>query len=220
MKQSLLIFALATITQAALADSPKPPIIKIVYRLMAPKLPADSWGVKPKTLYIGGDTYSRLEEAADPEQRIHGLIITSEPDLWMINLFGRRGQHIVDPGPTFVTHHNILGMDAPKEFSALEFGKELDFFKIHHATPGEAKVIDQQHCDALEFGQASYRVVLYVRSDTYTPYQLDIFKDDKPQYSLRYQSYETGIPFDAALFQPPPDISITEAKGGFHTIPP
>jgi len=214
MKRYLLIFALALGAHAAMVESNKPRLIKIVYRHMASEIPADSWAVQPRTLYIGGGTYSRLEEAPDPEQHIHGLIITSEPDVWMINLFGRRGQHIIDPGPTFVTHHNIMGAEAPKELWALEFGKEVEFLQNHHAAPAEAKVIEGQQCDASEYGLAPYRIVLYVRSDTHTPFQLDIFKDDSAYSSVRYLSYETGIAFDAALFRPPADVTMTEAKGG------
>jgi hypothetical protein len=220
MKHNLLTLVLALVAQVALADAPKPPMVKIVYRTMAPEVPADSFGAKPKTVYIAGDTYSRLEEEPDPEQHIHGLIITSEPDCWMINLFGRRGQHIVDPGPTFVTHQMILfDREAPEEFSRFEFGNELEFFNKHYAAPLEAKVIDGQRCDASEYRQSPYRIVLYVRPDTHTPFQIDIFKDNKIKFSVRYLSYETGIPYIAALFQPPPDVAMTEGKPGFTFFP-
>jgi hypothetical protein len=214
MKRYLLLFSLALGVQAAMVESSKPPVIKIVYRNMAPSIPADSFGAKPKTIYIGGETYARLEEEPDPERHIHGLLITSGPNIWMINLFGRHGRHLVDPGPTFVTHHNILGLEAIKELSTLEFGKELDFFKNPHARPVEAKVIEGQDCDGSEYRRPPYRLVLYIRKDTHAPFQLDIFKDRTRPYSVRYLTYETGIPFDAALFRPPPDIPMTELKAG------
>jgi len=218
MKHRFPIFALALAlalgAQAAMVESSKPSIIEIVYRNIAPGIRADSFGAKPKTIYIGGETYARLEEEPNSKQHIHGLLITNGSNIWMINLFARRGLHMIDPGPAFVTHHNILGLDAAKEFSTLEFGKELDFFRNRHATPVEAKVIEGQSCDGSEYRQAPYRVVLYLRTDTQAPFQLDIFKDNTAPCSVRYLSYETGTAFDAGLFQPPADVTMTEVKSG------
>lgn len=212
MQRYFLILALLTIGGSGFAGSPVPPLTKIVHRYIWPGGPAEAFAAKPKTLYIGGDKYSRVEEEPDPERHIHGLTICSEPDIWMINLDGRRGQHIVDPGPTYVTHHIIIGRDAPGELRALEFGKELAFFLQHHAARLEPRVIDGVRCEVSEFTQDSYRLVLCLRPDTRLPFQLDVIKDGKAEFSIRYLSYDTEFPFSSALFKPPTDITMTEAK--------
>ena len=212
MKRKLWILVLLLVVQSAFAESAKPSITKIVYRTSAPDIPAESFASKPKTLYIGGETYARIEEEPDPEQRIHGLIVCSEPDIWMINLYEHKGRHIIDPGPTFVAHHNIIGKNAPENLSDLEFGKELDFFNKHQATRLKAQTIEEQHCEALEINQSNYRVVLYLRSDKNLPFKMEIFKDGALNFSIRYLSYETGIPFNASLFRPPEGITISEEK--------
>ncbi|HTE93949.1 MAG TPA: hypothetical protein VK678_10615, partial [Bradyrhizobium sp.] len=194
------------------AAEPKPPMTRIEYRAISPKIPADSFAAKPKIQYIAGTTYSRTEEQPDPPERIHGLIICAEPDIWMVNLIPRTAQHIVDPGPTFITHHNILDRDAPKAFASLEFGKEIEFFRSHHATPLEAQSLDGQRCEVFEFKHESYRIVLFVRPDTHQPFHFDVFRDDKAFFSIRYLIYQTNLPFDPALFKPPAGITITEAK--------
>ena len=211
MKASLLLLISVFVAQLPAAE-PKPPMTRIECRNIFPKMPADSFGAKPKILYIAGTTYSRIEEQPDPAEGIHGLIICAEPDIWMVNLFPRTAQHIVDPGPTFITHHDILDRDAPKEFSSLELGKEIEFFRSHHATPLEAQSLDGQRCEASEFTHANYRVVLFVRADTHQPFHLDVFRDGKAFFSIRYLSYQPDLPFDPALFTPPADITITEAK--------
>jgi hypothetical protein len=194
------------------AAAPKPLMTRIEYRNISPKIPADSFGAKPKVLYIAGTTYSRAEEQPDPPEGIHGLIVCAEPDIWMINLIPRTAQHIVDPSPTFIAHHNILDRDAPKEFSSFEFGKEIEFFRSHHATCLEAQSLDGQRCEVSEFKHESYRIRLFVRADTHKPFHLDVFRDDKPFFSIRYLSYQTDLPFDPVLFKPPAGVRIQEAK--------
>ena len=211
MKTTLLLSSLAYVAQLSAAE-PAPPMTRIEYRGISPKTPADSFGAKPKILYIAGTTYSRTEEQPDPAEGIHGLIVIAEPDVWMVNLIPRTAQHIVDPGPTFITHHNILDRNAPKDFSTLEFGKEIEFFQSHHATPLEAQSLDGQRCDVSEFKHASYRIVLFVRADSHKPFHLDVFRDEKAFFSIRYLSYQTELPFDPALFKPPAGVTITEAK--------
>ena len=164
----------------------------------------------PKTLYLAGDTYARVEEEADPAQRIHGLMICSEPDIWMINLMGRQGQHIVDPGPTFTTHSPVLPQDAPGDLASLEIGKEVAFFESRHAARLEPQTVAGQSCEVSEFKEANYRVVLNVDAATHKPFRLDVFKDGKPDFSIRYVSYEIDLPFDPVLFRPPADVTLTD----------
>jgi hypothetical protein len=207
----IAILLIGFIAQFAQAET-GPPMTKIEYRGISPKRLPGSFGAKPVVLYIAGTTYSRTEEQPDPEQGIHGLIVCAEPDIWMINLIGRKGQHIVDPGPTFVTHHNILDRQAPQVFSTLEFGKELEFFQSRHASKLKEQLIEGQSCQVSEFSHENIKVVLFVRSDTGKPFHLDVFKDDQVYFSIRYLNYQTGLPFDPALFTPPGDVTISEAR--------
>lgn len=211
MKLAVLLLCFLVTAQLG-ADDSKPPMTRIEHRYISPGIPADSFGAKPKILYIAGTTYSRTEEQPDLPLGIHGLIICAEPDIWMVNLIPRVAQHIVDPGPTFVTHHNILDRDAPKEFSTLEFGKEVQFFSTHRAKPLTPQSLDGERCEVSEFRHEAYRIVLFVRADTHKPFHLDVFRDDKPFFSIRYLSYQTDIPFDANLFKPPAGVTIQEAE--------
>jgi hypothetical protein len=210
MKTTLLIVMGLLLCQVALAESAKPPITKIVSRIVSPQIPPESFAAKPKTLYIASDTYSRSEEEPDPQQGIHGLIVVSEPDVWMINLFDHTGRHIIDPGPTFIVHHNILEREAPKEFATLEFGKEMEFMRAHKAVSLAPREVDHQQCEASEFKHETYRIVLYTTSDTHIPFQIEVHKDGKLDFAVRYISYQTNLPFDARLFKPPSGITITE----------
>ena len=218
MKSNFLTCILWLAAVAAFAGSPMPPVIKIVHRYIWPQMPAEAFAGKPKTLYIGGDKYARVEEEPDPERHIHGLTICNEPDIWMINLLGHHGQHLVDPGPTFATHHLILGREAVGELRGLEFGREVDFFQRHQAVRQPAVLIEGLSCEALAVTQGNYRIVLCLKPDTHLPFQLDVFKAGAPQFSIRYLTYDTDVPFTAALFKPPGDIVINET--GASATPP
>src|SRR5205807_655404 len=117
-------------------------------------------GAKSKVYYIAGKTYSRVEEQPDPAENVHELIVCAEPDMWVINLLSRTAQHVVDPGPSFVVHHKLLDEGAPKEFSTLEFGEEIGFFRSHHAAALKAQSVDGQRCEASELKHDSFRMVL------------------------------------------------------------
>jgi hypothetical protein len=210
MNRFLPIIAGLLLSNAAFGGPTKPNVIKIVSRFIGPQIPPDSFAAKPKTVYIAGDSYSRVEEEPDAAQGIHGLIIVSEPDSWIINLLDHSGRHIVDPGPTFIIHHNILGRDAPKEFASFEFGKEITFMRTHKAVSLASREIDHQRCEASQFKHEAYRIVLYTTSDTHIPFQLEIYKDGKLDFEVRYISYQTDLPFDASLFKPPSGITIVE----------
>jgi hypothetical protein len=205
------IIAGLLLCNTAFAGAAKPGVTKIVSRFISPQIPPDSFAAKPKTFYIAGDSYSRVEEEPDAANGIHGLIIISEPDSWMINLFDHTGRHIVDPGPTFIVHHNILGREAPKEFASFEFGKEITFMRTHKAASLASRVIDGSRCEGSEFKYDAYRIVLYTTSDTRVPFQLEVYKDGKLDFEVRYVSYQTHLPFDASLFKPPSGITIEEA---------
>jgi hypothetical protein len=211
MKIACLLLVFVAIAQLHAAD-PKPPLTRIEYRNISPEIQPDSFAAKPKILYIGGTTYSRTEEQPDPPLGIHGLIVVAEPDIWMVNLIPRIAQHIVDPGPTFNTHHNILDRNAPKEFSTFEFGREVEFFRSHHATSLAPQSLDGQRCETSEFRHMDYRIVLFTRADTQKPFHLDVFRDDKPYFSIRYLTYDTNLPFEPELFKPPTGVKIVEAK--------
>jgi hypothetical protein len=210
MNRFLPIIVGLLLCNAALAGPARPRVIKIVSRFISPQISPDSFAAKPKTVYIAGDRYSRVEEEPDAAHGIHGLIIISEPDSWMINLLDHSGRHIVDPGPTFIIHHNILGREAPKEFASFEFGKEITFMRTHKAVSLASREIDHQRCEASQFTHGAYRIVLYATSDTRVPFQLEVYKDGKLDFEVRYISYQTDLPFDANLFKPPPGITIIE----------
>jgi len=69
-------------------EAPKT-MTRLEVALEGPHVAAGSFAAKPKTMFCAGSRYCRVEEQADTENRIHGLMIIHEPDFWMVNLWDK-----------------------------------------------------------------------------------------------------------------------------------
>jgi hypothetical protein len=217
--KKLFLLLIATAFVALRAETAEPSMTKIVTRMISPRVAQDSFAAKPKTLYRAGEKYARVEEQLDSEHGIHGLMITNEPNAWMINLTDKTGRHIVDPGPSFVMHAPVFWAakqkgqpDPDKEFKDLEFGSEAQFFRQHGARDIGTRKVDGKDCKAFSIKSGSREVTLFLASNGDKPYQIDIMKDGKLDFSVRYISYDTNLAFQRSLFEPTKDVKITEAK--------
>src|SRR6185369_10472300 len=82
---------------AALSAEPPKAVLKITIRHTGADL--KTFAGQPRVMYIAEHAFGRVEEAPDPEQGIHGLIIVNEPNVWMLNLADYSGRHMVDRHP-------------------------------------------------------------------------------------------------------------------------
>lgn len=220
LRNSLSTFILAVTCMCALTSAADElQMTKIVFRRMSPDIAPDSFAAKPRMLYRVADKYSRIEEPPHPEQGIHFLVITREPDSWTINLLDKTARHVIDAGPTFSARTPIVWVPKPsgqpdpdKEFQDLEFGNEVRFFRLHKARDMGLRKVEEKDCNALAIKSGGREVILLVDPATDKPVQMDFTKDGKPDFSIRYLSYETDLPFDPSLFEPPPGLKITESK--------
>jgi hypothetical protein len=186
--------------------------LKIVTADVSPTVPKDDFAAQPKILYRQGSRYARMEEAPDPEHKIHGLIIVAAPDSWIINLADRTARHTVDPDPKPVVRiPAFLPPDDsfPKELSALELGCEDSFFSAFKSPVTELKrdgvVLYKQ-----AVGMGGWTVMLVRLSKDGVPDMLFLFRGDKIHSVIKYVSYETVDKPDPALFVKPDGVTIAE----------
>ena len=188
----------------------EPMVTKMVFRIT----PADSSPTaalsSPKTMYVAGDRYARIEQETDLHLGDKNLIIVNQPDIWIIDSKKKEGGHMVNPGPDFTVHNPILGPDGPDELFGFQYGREVAFFD-----QGGTKVLGAQKvagidCEARELTVGDYRILLFVSRAKF-PLRVTVFYVGKLALELNYISYEQGLPFDLTLFKPPPDIQITES---------
>jgi hypothetical protein len=214
MKTLRLALLVVLLTQPQ--DTPKT-MTKITVQLDGPEVPQNSFARKPKTIYRAGNNYCRVEEAADTEHSIHGLMIVNEPNAWMVNLANKTAQHVVDPGPTFNCRLPIFSGPVPNTADdvdytklGLEFGHELEFFKKKGAArqdPGPVLQKQQTIAYFLDLGQT--RLALFTYGPNEFPLMVAHTRDGKGE--MFWYSLYGELLFDPKLFAKPEGITISEA---------
>ncbi|HEY1265418.1 MAG TPA: hypothetical protein VGF06_17940 [Terriglobales bacterium] len=209
----MLLWCSITVTQAVPSK-----MLKMVVRREAPDSPPGTFAAKPKTYYRAGTQYCRIEEEPDAPNGIHGVIITNEPDSWLVNLADKSAKHVVDEGPTFNCQLPIFvageeiksAADMKKELFQLEFGKELIFFGAPDATtkPGPAfrGAATTAHIRKVDGSQ----IYLFMGDDTGKPVAIAMQKADK-RVIYWYEDFEE-VPFDSKLFARPEGVTMEEVK--------
>lgn len=215
MKRTLLSILL--LTASVIAQQQPKLMTKMVVQLESSDAPAGSFAAKPKTMLRAGTQFCRVEEEPDLEHGIHGVMIISEPDVWMVNLADKTARHIVDPGPTFNCRMPLfagllqgLPEDESKQIAGLEFGNELDFFKGKGATAQQGTVLQTKQTVVykLQFGEST--VALFTYGNPERPLAVALSRGEK--HEIFWYSGYGQVDFDPKLFAKPEHVAIEEAK--------
>jgi len=210
------LFACLLTTSLIAQQTPKI-MTKMVVQLDSSDVPAGSFAAKPKTMFRAGTQFCRVEEEPDPEHGIHGVLISNEPDAWLVNLETKSAQHMVDPGPTFNCRMPIFAnrfQELPeeefKQIRGLEFGFELEFFKSKGATPQPGGVMQGQQTTAYKrtFGDSS--VALFTYGTPERPLAVAWLRGDK--HDIFWYSGYGDLDFDPKLFAKPEHVKVDDGK--------
>ena len=182
----------------------------IVYRYASPLITPGSFEATSSEVWRVELSHARIEEAPDPKQGIHGLIVFNAPNSWHINLYNRTAHHLLDPGPTLDVHFPIFLTSQNEQVLGLEFGQEVSFFRKHHARQIGSKTIDGVQTEVSSLTFEDTILTLYVRRDG-KPYQISI-SGERNSYTVIYELYESGLEPDWALFEPPGNIAVYESE--------
>lgn len=207
--KTYIIFVLLFAGLGFAQDAPRT-MTKIEIVLQGTKIPAESFAAKPKTLYRAGSRYCRTEEAEDTERGIHGLLIVNEPDAWLINLMTKTAGHLVDPGPTFRCHMPVFADDPETEASGLEFGRELEFFKLKGAATKHGIVLQEKQTTQYQLEIGNSKLALFTYGTPERPLAVGRVRDGEGE--IFWYSGFGEVPFEAGLFAKPEGIKIEEGK--------
>lgn len=213
MKKSLiLVCLLALVAVAAQAQLSSNTMMKIITRNVSPGIDPHSFGAQPKTLYRMGEKYGRSEELPDSGMKLHLLVVVSEPNVWMINLWDKTGKLIVDPGPTYVFRASIIpseerGMKPP--LGDFEFGTEYDFLRSNKAVQTRT-IVQGKKYDCLRVTREGYDITLLSHIGTKTPYRVRVKRGERIVCEYEYDAYQKGLSPKIKLFKPPSDVKIIE----------
>jgi len=187
-------------------------MIHAIVQMSGTDIPTDSFFAKPKVFWRASNQYCRVDEEPYPEKGLHGRLVISEPDAWLINLADNTAKHEVDPRPKLTCRLPVFSMDeatAKGKIGELEIGHEHDFFQTHGATLVDGpKLLFKANYYELELGDAVLRLV--ERADNHAPVLIRLLRgvrEDKARYVLWEE-----LPFKADLFAKPTGVTIEEVK--------
>jgi hypothetical protein len=191
---------------------------KVVVRFESPDVPEASFVAQPKTMYRAGTRYCRIEELPDTEHGIHGLVVVSEPDEWLVNLLTKTAQHQVDPGPTFncrlpvfVSAEDIKSVeDTRSQLMGLEFGREFAYFEGKGATSGPGPTLQGKTTTAYTVEIGDSQLLLFSSGKPEKPVAVTRQRGSKREVYW-YGTYEE-VPFDPQLFVKPEGVKIEDVK--------
>jgi len=213
------ILSLAVVLSASLAaqqTAPPKTMTKMEVIRQSADAPEGSFAAKPRVIYRAGTQFGRIEEAPDPERGIHGVAIIAEPEFWLVNLANKTAKHAVDPGPTFdctmPIFTNIPGIteDQKQQVMALEFGREMEFFKSHGATPRPGGVLQTKETTAYKVSFGDVSLGLFTYGTPEIPLGVVWTKGDA--HAILWYSGYGEMPFDLKLFSKPENVKIVDAK--------
>ncbi len=189
-------------------------MIKVVFRQESRDVPSGSFALQPKTLYSYKTELGRLEEAFDPAINLQQVVIANGKDDWMINLADKTGLHIIDPGPTYNLYVPIVPPDpsTPNTKPPIEdfqIGHEFEFMAAQKIS-AKRVTKDNKPADLYECLREGYTLDFYVDPLTSIPTETRVLKDGKLLTRLIYLEYYRALTPDLSLFQPPPDVKISE----------
>ncbi len=212
MKISFMTFLLVFFAVSVTASTPK--MFFAEYRFVHPEIKEGLFQATSRKLWRIGFRYVRLEEAPDPVEKIHGLIIINAPDTYLINRYTNSGKHIVDRAENTNVHVAVFqSADLPEEVQALEMGHENDFFAKHNVPSTGVKIIEGIKCDVHRVTIRGFRLTLYKRRDIGTPLQVGIQKG-KIGYDVRYLKYQQNLSPDFSLFEVPRGARLIDVNSG------
>jgi hypothetical protein len=207
---SLVLFT-CVVSPHTSAQADAPQMVYVELRFLSPKITPGTFASTVRKVWRSSDRYLRIEEAPDPQQHIHGVIIVNEPDVWMWNRFDNTAKHMVDSGPTYVAHAPLFSGERSKPLRALEIGREKEFFAAKKANPLPDETVDGVECTARSLTVDDSTVTLYLRKSDDSPLQVTLM-NPRDAYAVRYEKYEAGLPLTPSLFVAPREAKIIESN--------
>jgi hypothetical protein len=187
-------------------------LVRVVFRNISPGLAAADPAAQPRTLFRQGTRFLRTEEDPDPN-RGQPVIIVAEPDVWVINLATRTGQHALDTEADQTVHAPVIpATDAPPLFRTLEYGCEPEFVATHApaprnttqfgATPATLHVVE---------GGEGHALAILMDPRRKAPLLISYIREGRPVLVVRYDDWRNDLPMREGLFAPPKNVKLQEA---------
>lgn len=204
---SLAVAAIALASPGVHAECLVEKPMRITTVNVSPSLAADSFARKPKVLYRVGKGKARLEEQADPRQKVHLLIVVDMPAAFYVDLVAKTAQSVTDDPDSRLNLPVISDDGLPAEVLALEFGCEARFIadlNTIHERKQTASGVAMKHSRV----SGPWKLTLATREDTERPVAAVLTKDGKVEAAIQYLGYETLESIPDEMFKLPRGVKV------------
>lgn len=187
-------------------------MLKVVTSTEVPGEPKDGFVSVPKISYRFSNRYGRTEEEFNPATGLHILVVVDEPNVWIANRATGKGQHIIDPGPSFNFRATLLGDEAATSvfIRSLEIGCEIDAFEKSHIKPIEFDHLLYGMVSSYVYIEGNESIKLLTKKRK--PVRLEYYKDGVLNVAQNYLEYKDDLDFDPNLFLMPSNIMFNSTK--------
>lgn len=212
MKSWMILMALSVAGPAAANCAPAS-LVHIVTTETTPGIDPQSFDAQPRSLFREGARHSRLEEQQDDKNRVHGLAVIDEPNIWMANLYDRTGRHIIDPNPAQTTQASVFPDDRISlKILDLEFGCEAAYIAANAPRAAKSETIDGVTLDVHRVTDGTEAVEILTKPGVSTPSFARYYRSDKLVWAIRYDRYEVGAAPDPDMFTAPKGVKYVETQ--------
>lgn len=192
------------------AAEPGEAMTHMVFRFVAEGLDPDSFAATPREMWRVGATHFRLAEEPNPTAGVQTLLIKNAPETWLVDLLTGEARHAVYDGEDSEIQVPMFAGIGGEALLALEYGRELAFFRERGAKRAGSGIIGGRHATALVLVIDGIQLTLYVGDDG-QPWQVAI-DTGRQEWAIRYETYETGLDPDWSLFRPPEGVTVLEME--------
>jgi len=164
-------------------------------------------------VYPGGaeidTTWWRVGVILARSQSASELVVYREPEVWLVDRGSAQGSHLTDPGPRFGFHMPVSSLRGDLKLSGallgLELGQEREFMAAQGVKPqriGVAPAVTHYLYRDSETGVIADLEV----DEAGLPVRIALRQAGVELVSVVYDSYQTGLPVNEKLFDPPEGV--------------
>ncbi len=155
-----------------------------------------------------GSQYGHIEDKYNSDSVASQLSIVNEPDVWTVARGTMKGNHTLDPGPTFNFRAPVLwSRGLPDWLRDFEYGCELKFMKAESGSqPAHVTQLNGEAVEVYKLKRDGYMVILMVRAKDKKPVSASLHHGKDDPLVLRYDEYADDLALDLTLFKRPQGV--------------
>jgi hypothetical protein len=188
------------------ADNPPLTMMHIRYRIVPGGVKAGKYRLERVDFWRSGDRFLREDREPTKENEFLSTVIAADTDIWTVHEKRRYAFHFDNPDRAVNAAIDVFHGARLNIFGDLPFGREVEYF-AEHGSSLPPREVHRKLCEISQLTIDSTTLTLCVLKTTGLPFVLQVV-DGRYDYEVRYERYETALPFDSTLFALPDSVRV------------